>query len=142
MIDYKGYKNPRHRTELIERIISTFSYVTSGMVGFVWLIAVNLQKKSLSSFAKYHIYQSIFISILLYVINILLNIIVSVAQIIPFIGVLVTNIVYYLVQYPIIFKYSLVHSTLIITYFYLAYNALLGKYSRLPVISDMVRQMV
>ncbi|MEI8388860.1 MAG: hypothetical protein WCG23_03135 [bacterium] len=144
MSGYKGSIPKKQYIDMPERILSSLSYLTSGMVGFVWLIITHLRGKSLSSFARFHIFQSIFLSIIIYVASILLNIIASVVQIIPFFGTLVMNIIYYLVQYPLPLPggQSIVGLALIIFYFYLAFYAFTGRYGRIPWISDMVKQMV
>ena len=67
MRGYKGSIPKKQYIDMPERILSSLSYLTSGMVGFVWLIITHLQGKSLSSFARFHIFQSIFLSIILYV---------------------------------------------------------------------------
>ncbi len=142
MSNYRGFKNSRNYADMSEKVLSALSYLTSGLIGFIWLVVSHIRKKPLSSFAKYHIFQALFLSILLYVTNILLNIIISVIQIIPFLGAFITNIVYYLVQYPLIINYSIVQFGLIVIYIYLASFAFMGKQGRLPVVSDMIKQMV
>lgn len=143
----RGYREFRPKKPYIsvnDRIFSSLSYLTSGMVGFIWLIVTHLQGKSLSPFARYHIFQSIFLSIIIYVASILLNILTSVIQIIPFLGSLVMNIIYYFVQYPLPLTggQSLVGLALIILYGYLAFYAFTGRFGRVPWVSDMVKQMV
>jgi hypothetical protein len=142
MRGYREFKPQKQYIDMPERILSALSYLTSGMVGFVWLIVTHLRGKSLSSFARFNIFQSILLSIIIYVAGILLNILASVVQIIPFFGTLVMNIVYYLVQYPIIAGNSLIGLVLIGLYLYLAFYAFTGRYGKVPYISDMVRQMV
>ena len=142
MNNYRGARNFRNPLDITQRVLSALSYLTSGMAGFIWLVVAHLRKIPVTSFAKYHIFQSLFLSLILYIANIALSIIISVAQIIPFIGALITNLAYYLLQYPLIFGYSLLHSILIVFYIYLASFALMGKVGRIPVISDWVKQMV
>lgn len=143
----RGYRsiNPKKKyIDMPDRILSCLSYLTSGMVGFLWLIISHLQGKSLSPFARYNVFQSIFLSIIIYVAGLLLNILASIVQIIPFIGAFVINIVYYLVQYPLPLTggQSLIGIGLIILYGYLAFYALTGRFGKIPWISDMVKQMV
>jgi len=144
MRGYKDSRPKRPNIDMPERILSSLTYLTSGMVGFVWLIVVHLQGKSLSPFARFHIFQSIFLSILIYVASILLNILASVVQIIPFFGTLVMNIVYYLVQYPLPLAggQSIIGLAFILLYGYLAFYAFTGRFGRVPWVSDMVKQMV
>jgi len=142
MTNYRSNKNYKINIESSEKIICALTYLTTGLVGFIWLIFAHVKKRHISSFAKYNIFQSLFISIILYIAKILLGIIVSVAQIIPILGSLVINIVYYLAQYPVFMNFSLIETVMIAVYFYLAYFAFMGKYPRLPVISDWVKQMM
>lgn len=137
----KKFKNTKNYIDMPEKLFSCLSYLTSGMTGFIWLVISHVQGKSLSSFAKYNIFQSILISVLIYLANILLNILASVIQIIPFIGTLVIKIVYYLNQYPIIMGFSVIHSALIGLYLYMAFFAITGRYAKIPYISDMARQI-
>lgn len=144
MRGYQEYRPKKQNSDFPDRLFSCLSYLTSGLAGFIWLIVVHLQGKSLSSFARYHIFQSILLSIIIYVASVLLNILASVVQVLPFIGSFVINIVYYLVQYPLPLTggQSLVGLALMVLYLYLAFYALTGKYGKVPYISNWVRQMV
>ena len=53
---------------LTDRIISSASYFTAGGAGFIWIIIVAVMRKKMSSFLMYHVFQSIFLSILYFVI--------------------------------------------------------------------------
>lgn len=141
MRGYQSYRPKKQYIDMPERFLSAGSYLTSGLVGFVWLIIAHLKRQQLSSFAKYNIFQSILLSIIVYLASILLNIIGSVMSIIPFLGTLVVNIIYYLIQYPLIGSYSPVQIVLIGTYIYLAIFALTGRRGQIPYVSDMVKQM-
>ena len=144
MRGYREFKSKKQYIDMPDRVLSCLSYLTSGMAGFIWLIVAHLRGKSLSSFARYHIFQSILLSVIIYLVSILLNILASIVQIIPFFGALVMNIVYYLVQYPLPLTggQSLIGLALIILYGYLAFFAFTGRYGRVPYVSDMVKQMV
>ena len=143
MRGYKEFKPKKQYINTPDKIFSGLSYLTSGMVGFIWLIVVHLQGKSLSPFARYNIFQSNLLTILILLACILLNSLSSVVKIIPFFGNLVMNIVYYLVQYPLPLTggQSLVGLALIILYGYLAFFAFTGRCGRVPWVSDMVKQM-
>jgi len=52
----------------MEKIVSVLSYMTCGLVGFLFILVVFFSKLSLRPFLKFHIYQSIFLSLLFYVI--------------------------------------------------------------------------
>ena len=120
----------------IECILSAASYLTAGGVGFCWLILVTLMKKKVSSFAMYHIMQSIFISLLLFLISTLGNFIYIILYKIPYINA----IPYYLnMPLPFAFGLSLVQICTTTITLYLAILAGLGYYSYLPWVSKIIK---
>ena len=53
----------------IEKIVSVLSYYTCGFVGLLYLIIAIIQKKVLRQFLKYHVFMSIFLSLLIFVVS-------------------------------------------------------------------------
>ena len=115
----------------IERILSSASYFTAGMVGFVWLIVAALLKKRVTQFLMYHILQSIFIAIMFYLIFIFCNLISAIP--------ILNNLVLVLKQ-PIAVAYGFSILQLITTglTLYLIVTSLLGMYSYVPWVSDVI----
>ena len=130
-----------NRPYMIERIVATLSYLSMGVVGFIWLILGLFTKASLRPFMQYHIFQSIFISIALYLIETLLRIIVGILVHIPVIGKIVMNLIVFL-NSPIFLDYSLIQVIFVGLLAYLMLTSFLGMYSYLPFISDIIRQNV
>lgn len=124
-----------------DKVISGTSYLTMGLVGFIWLIFKMIQKSSINQFVQYHIYQSIFLSVLVAITTILLGFILPIAKIIPFVGDLVMTVVA-LLSAGIIGSYSIVGFLLLLLQLYFAITAFMGKYSYFPWISDNVNQMI
>lgn len=123
-----------------DRFVSITTYFTFGTTGVIWLIASYLIfKKPMSPFVAYHVYQSIFISILLYVIGMFLSIAFNLTANIPLIGGVVKFLNLYLFNLPIFYTFSLVHFIIFIIIVYLSLGALLGKLSYFPFISDVIR---
>ena len=121
----------------IERILSAATYLTAGMVGFVWLIIAALTKKRVTPFLMYHIIQSIFISILYYLVSILGELIYVILYRIP----LVNAIPYFInLPLPFLFNFSVIQAFTTTVILYLAITSGLGYYSYLPWVSDIVRQ--
>ena len=120
----------------IERILSAATYITAGGVGFVWLIIAALTKKQVTKFLMYHILQSIFLSILTYLVSILFNMVYIILYKIPLI-----NAIPYLLNLPLPLFLGLsiiqVFTTTIILY--LAITAGMGYFSYLPVISNIIK---
>ena len=68
---------------MIEKIIAALTYLTMGMVGFIWLIVGLFTKARLKPFLQYHIFQSIFISLTFAVLSTLISWISNLLSFIP-----------------------------------------------------------
>src|SRR5574344_360496 len=95
-------QNRKASLTMIERIIAALSYITLGTVGFIWLLIAFFNKTHIKTFLRYHIFQSIFLSIAYFLIWQILGLAVNVLSIIPFIGGLLLQITIYL-NMPLIF---------------------------------------
>ena len=126
---------------LIERIIASLSYMTMGMVGFIWLIIGLFTKASLKPFLKYHIFQSIFISLGFAILSIFVGWVSNILSFIPFINKLVAQI-NFLLNMPLIFDYSILQTVIYVFLIYLAITSFAGKFSYIPWISDIIDQNV
>lgn len=126
---------------LIERIIASLSYMTMGMIGFIWLIIGLFTKASLKPFLKYHIFQSIFISLGFAVLSIFVGWVSNILSFIPFINKLVAQI-NFLLNMPLIFDYSILQTVIYVFLIYLAVTSFAGKFSYIPWISDIIDQNV
>ena len=120
----------------IERILSAATYLTAGGVGFVWLIIAAFMRKQVAPFLMYHIMQSIFISILFFLISILGELIFVILSKIPLI-----NVLPYLINMPIpfLFGLSIVQALTTSIILYLAITSGMGYYSYLPWVSDIIK---
>lgn len=121
----------------IERILSAATYLTAGGVGFVWFIIAALTKKIVRPFLMYHILQSIFISILFFLISVLGELVYVILYRIPLI-----NSIPYLINLPLpfLFNLSIIQTFTTTIILYLAITAGMGYYSYLPWVSDIIRQ--
>ena len=70
---------------IIERLVVSLTYLSMGMIGFIWLVLGAFTKTQSTNFVKYHVFQSIFISITLFLLNYLLGIITDMLSVIPFV---------------------------------------------------------
>ena len=125
-----------------EKIIAAASYLTAGVVGFIWIIISHVSGSRLKNFLRFHIYQSIFLSILYYVFNVILSILVGIVVKIPFFGSLVYSVYFWTFDMKIIFGYSIVDTFIFITIAYLVINSIFGKYGRLPWVSKVIKSMM
>lgn len=126
---------------LIEKIIASLSYITFGFVGFFWLLLGLFTKNNLRPYLKYHIFQSIFISIAYFLLGAFLGLIMNILSLIPFVNQLVLQFTFYL-NAPIIFGFSLIQTLVYAIVFYLVVTCLQGQYSYLPWISEIIKANV
>ena len=126
---------------LIERLVAAFSYLTMGMVGFIWLIIGLFTKASLKPFLKDHIFQSIFLSLGFAILSMFVGFVSNILSIVPIINKLVAQI-NFLLNMPLIFDYSLLQTVIYSFIIYLAVTSFIGKYSYIPWVSDVIGQNV
>lgn len=126
---------------LIERLIAALSYLTMGMVGFVWLIIGLFTSARLKPFLQYHIFQSIFISLGFAVLSILVGWVSNLLSVIPFINKVVAQI-NFLLNMPLIFDYSLLQTAIYAFLAYLAITSFMGRFSYIPWVSDIIDQNI
>ena len=125
-----------------EKIISAATYLTTGIVGFVWIIISQVSGSKIKPFLRFHIFQSIFLSILFYIGNLILNILVGIVVKIPLIGSMIYSIYFYIFDLKLIFGYSIVDTFVFAIIIYLVISSLTGKEGKLPWVSDIVKGML
>ena len=119
----------------IERLISALSYLTAGGAGFVWLLIAALMKKLVTPFLLYHILQSIFLSILYFLIATFADLIYVILYRIP----LINAIPYFInMPLPFLFGLSILQGLTTAVILYLAITAFCGIYSYIPWVSDII----
>lgn len=126
---------------IIERIVAALSYPTMGLIGFVWLILGLFTNAKLRPFMQYHIFQSIFISIALILLNMLLGFVLNILSVVPFLNIIVLNIAMFL-NAPLLFNLSLIQILVNGALLYLGITAFLGMYSYVPGVSEIIDQNV
>lgn len=124
---------------MIERIVAGLSYLTMGLVGFIWLIIGLLRQSNLTKFLQYHIFQSIFISIGYVLLCLILGFVLNVLSMIPILNIVAAQIALFF-NMPIIFGYSIIQTAIYILLFYLAITAFMGLHSRIPFVSDIIEE--
>ena len=124
-----------NNASLVDRLVSVATYLTAGGIGFVWLIIITLAKKRTSSFLTYHIMQSIFLSILYFIIQIFCQLIFVILYRIPLI-----NKIPYLINMPIqsAYGFSIIQLFTTTILIYLVVTAFLGMYSYIPWVSNII----
>lgn len=115
----------------MEKIISVATYLSLGFVGFVYLLIAFLAKLGLRPFLKFHIYQSIFLSLLFAVISMIF------APLIFWIPILNR-----LFNVHFIGNFTIINLFTLILLIYLCAGAILGKYSYIPWVSNVIKYHV
>lgn len=136
-----SYRLNPDKPYFMERLVSALSYLTMGFVGFIYLVIVILTKKNLKPFLKYHIFQSIFISIGYYLLTIFIGLVCNILLFIPLINKITTMILYY-TTINIIFGCSIIGLFVYAVLFYLVITSFQGKYSYIPWVSDIIKMNV
>ncbi len=130
----------QNQVSLFDKFVSITTYYTFGLTGIIWLIAsILIFKKNVTDFCSYHIYQSIFISILLAVLSMALNFLFQLTIKIPFIGEAIGFVYLWLFNVPLFFTFSLFNFMVFVIITYLALGALFSKKTYFPFISDVIR---
>ena len=131
------YNNPY----LIEKLVSALSYLTAGLIGFVWLLLCIFTKSNLRPFLKYHIFQSIFLSIAYFLAIQLLGMLASIINFIPLVRNIFSMLIFPLII-PVVFGFSIIQILIYTVILYLVLTSLMGRYSYLPWISDIIKMNV
>ncbi len=120
-----------------DRIVSAITYLTAGWGGMVMLVIMYFRKKSPSHFLRFNVFQSIFISLLFFVLAASINIILQILSYIPFINYLAAQIAF-LFSKPFIGPYSLIQAIMSGLIIYMCVFSFFGKYPRVFGISKII----
>ena len=122
---------------IFDRLISFLSYITAGWGGMIVLVVMYFRKKTPSHFLRYNAMQSIFISLLYFIIAMGLGLILKFLSYIPFINYLVAQIAFFFNR-PLLLDYSLIQLFTTCLIAYLAISSLFGIYPRVYWISKNI----
>ncbi len=126
----------------IEKIVAILSYFTWGIVGFAWLLLAAFMKQTLRPFVKYHIYQSVFLSILFVLFSHILVFVINLLGYIPVVNIVVGAIVFFLKTTVLTIGWmqlSIIDIVLWLFILYLSLGAYKSKYSYVPWVSDIIK---
>lgn len=126
---------PSRQIYPIERVVSAASYLTAGFAGVIWMVIAAVFRKNLTQFLLYHIMQSIFLSILYFLLTVFARFIFVILYKIP----LINAIPYYInMPIPFLFGLSLIQGITTAILFYLVITSFMGLYSYIPWVSEII----
>lgn len=125
----------------IDRAISACSYISGGFLGLIWQIFCSISKRPMSKFLLFNIYQSIFLSVFLYLAHILITLTISILIMIPLINIIVNSINMFLYT-PVFYSWSIGGLIIWIIYLYLIIFSILGKIAYLPWVTNIILYQV
>ncbi len=120
-----------------DRFVSCLSYLTAGWAGLIFCVIMYFRKKNLSFFLRYNVFQSIFISLLYFIIAGLLGLICEFLAHIPIVKIVV-SFISYILNSPLFFEYSILQIVVSLFILYLSLFSLLGKCPRIYWISKII----
>ena len=127
----------KHTAGIFDRTVSVLSYLTAGWAGIIVCAVLYFRKKSPSHFLRYNVFQSIFLSLLFFVLALGLGLVFKFLSYIPFINYLVAQIVLFFNR-PVVFDYSVIQTFIITLVIYLSAFSISGKYPRIYWISQII----
>lgn len=142
MRGYSNYKNTQ-TIAVSEKIIAALTYLSVGIVGFLWIVMAAVAGKKLKPFIRFHAYQSIFLSVLYAVFSKAVEFLYGILYFIPFVGVKIFHPLYfYLFDYKLILGVSIVDFSVLAIILYLVIISLMGKFGNIPKVSDLIKQLM
>ncbi len=125
---------------LWERLLAAGSYLTLGLVGFVWILINHFVIKSEPSrFLNCNLFQSFMISIIFAVLSMAYKIFIGLLIAIPFLGKLFYMLHVFIFMTPIFHTLTLANFVVFVVLVYLSVFALLGTLPFIPYITKIVK---
>ena len=128
---------------IIERLISSGSYLTMGLIGMIWfLVNYFVVRKPMSKFLMCNIIQSFVLSIVYAIFTLAYGIFIGLLIAIPFIGNIFRFLDNFLFATPIFNTMSLINFILFVFLVYLAVFPLFGKLPFIPFITKAAKNLL
>lgn len=131
----------------IEKIISALSYITMGIVGFIWIIIAYSMKKRLKYFLMYNIVQSMIIAIFLAIFKLVIDIVLSIISLIPFIDFIaaILNIIisFKILSIPFLhMSFTIIELFIYSLLIYIIWGITLGRMFYIPVLTGIMQKIM
>ncbi len=129
----------KYSVTLTDKIVSMFTYLTVGWVGFIYAIIMFFLKRKMSHFLRYNIMQSILISFTYFVLCMVLGLICNILSHIPIIQIIVSWI-QLIFNRPVFFGWSIIQTFVNLLFIYMALVSFNGKYPRIYGFSELIER--
>ena len=126
---------PKHSA--IDKIASALTYITAGWFGLLYCVLLVLQKKKISDFLRFNVYQAIFMVLLFFLCCGIFGLIFNILSHIPIIQIAVSWIQLILFK-PILFERSIIQLTVGAVVLYCFILSICGRYPRIYWISKII----
>ena len=131
----------RRSVGIVDRLVSFLSYISAGWFGMIYCIVLFIGKKMPSMFVRYNVFQSIFISLLYFVLSFGFGLLLKFLSYIPFLNYIVATITFQFNR-PVIFDYSFIQAFMVGLTIYLAVISILGRRPRVFWVSKIIDNAV
>ena len=131
----------RRSVGIVDRLVSFLSYVSAGWFGMIYCIVLFIGKKMPSMFVRYNVFQSIFISLLYFVLSFGFGLLLKFLSYIPFLNYIVATITFQFNR-PVFFDYSFIQTFMIGLTIYMAVISILGRRPRVFWVSKIIDNAV
>jgi hypothetical protein len=131
----------RRSVGIVDRLVSFLSYISADWFGMIYCIVLFVGKKSPSMFVRYNVFQSIFISLLYFVLSFGFGLLLKFLSYIPFLNYIVATITFQFNR-PVIFDYSFIQAFMIGLTIYMAVISILGRRPRVFWVSRIIDNAV
>lgn len=131
----------KHQESLSDRVVSAVSYLTVGWGGLLYLIIMALRRANLTRFVRYNITQSIFMSLLYFILAFLIGMLLNLLSYIPGINILISNIVLFFSK-ELLFNYSIIQTFVIGVILYATVTSAVGNYPKIYWVSDIINRQI
>ena len=131
----------RRSVGIVDRLVSFLSYISAGWFGMIYCIVLFVGKKMPSMFVRYNVFQSIFISLLYFVLSFGFGLLLKFLSYIPFLNYIVATITFQFNR-PVFFDYSFIQTFMIGLTIYMAVVSILGIRPRVFWVSKIIDNAV
>ena len=131
----------RRSVGIVDRLVSFLSYISAGWFGMIYCIVLFVGKKMPSMFVRYNVFQSIFISLLYFVLSFGFGLLLKFLSYIPFLNYIVATITFQFNR-PVFFDYSFIQTFMIGLTIYMAVVSILGRRPRVFWVSKIIDNAV